>query len=137
MKPAADRMAIERAGRRAEGLAALWLQLKGYAILARRAQTPLGEIDIIARRGAVLAFVEVKQRRGKPDLGQLVSRIQMSRIVRAATGWAGQRKWAAQCRWRYDIILIRPWRWPVHLRDAWRPSLDPILERRAKGVNVM
>ncbi len=53
------RQQAERGGRRAESLAALWLQLKGWQILARRARTPVGEVDLIARRGRLLAFVEV------------------------------------------------------------------------------
>jgi putative endonuclease len=52
------RRAAERGGRRAEALAAFWLQLKGWTILARRARTPVGEVDLVARRGRTLAFVE-------------------------------------------------------------------------------
>ena len=49
-------------GQKAETLAALWLRLKGYRILARRFRAPPGEIDLVARRGRVLALVEVKAR---------------------------------------------------------------------------
>jgi putative endonuclease len=56
------RQSAERGGRRAESLAAWWLRLKGWRILARRVRTPVGEIDLVARRGRTIAFVEVKAR---------------------------------------------------------------------------
>ena len=51
------RREAERQGRRAESLAALWLRLIGWRILARRVRTPAGEVDLIARRGRMVAFV--------------------------------------------------------------------------------
>ena len=61
------RRRAERGGRRAEALAALWLRLKGWTILARRVRTPVGEVDLIARRGRTIAFVEVKARASAAD----------------------------------------------------------------------
>ena len=52
----------ERRGRRSEALSALWLQLRGWRILDQRARTGVGELDLVARRGPVLAFIEVKHR---------------------------------------------------------------------------
>lgn len=49
-------------GHAAERIAVLSLRLKGYRILARRFKTKVGEVDIIARRGCCIAFIEVKQR---------------------------------------------------------------------------
>lgn len=133
----ANKRAIaEDAGRRAESFAAIALQLKGYVVLARRVKTGRGEVDIIARRHKVLAFVEVKMRSKPSDPATLLSPAQMQRIVNGATGWTAHRPWAAACQWRYDLIVVTPWRWPQHVRDAWRPQNDPTLERRREGGNV-
>ena len=126
----------EQAGRQAEGSAALALQLKGYIIVARRAKNTRGEVDLIARRGSVLAFIEVKMRRTDTDPATLLTRGQMQRIINGATGWAASRVWTQKCQWRYDFILVTPWRWPVHIRDAWRPQHDPTLESVRKRGNV-
>lgn len=111
-----------QAGRRAEHLAAWWLRLHGYRILARNFRHAGGEVDLLARRGTVLAAVEVKWR---PDLGlaaKAISARQKHRIHRAASVfWAGQRD-AAALSLRFDALLLAPWRWPHHIRDAWRPE---------------
>jgi putative endonuclease len=130
------RAKAEQAGRRAESIAALTLQLKGYVILARRVKTGRGEVDLIARRKNVLAFIEVKMRKTKTDPARVLSANQMQRIVNGATGWAAQRAWSQNCQWRYDLIMVTPWQWPNHIRDAWRPQNDPALERNREGGNV-
>ena len=131
-----SRAQSEQAGRRAEALAALALQLKGYVIVARRAKNARGEVDLIARRGKVLAFIEVKMRQKPTDPATVLTAKQMQRIIQGATGWAASRPWTRTCQWRYDFILVTPWRWPVHMRDAWRPHSDPTLESGRKGGNV-
>jgi putative endonuclease len=132
----AIRTKAESAGRFAEGFAALALQLNGYVILARRVKTGRGEVDLIARRKNVLAFVEVKMRSKPTDPARILSATQMQRIVNGATGWASQRSWAQTCLWRYDLIIVTPWKWPRHIHDAWRPQNDPALERKREGGNV-
>ncbi len=115
------RRRAERRGRRAEAVAAVWLQLKGYHILARRARPGAGEIDVIARHGQTLAFIEVKRR---PDLRaglEAVPDAAWRRISRAAAAWASARPGLGYLGWRYDLIVISPWRLPRHLRDYWRP----------------
>jgi putative endonuclease len=134
--PRQTRAQAERAGRRAETFAALALQLKGYVILARRAKNARGEVDLIARRGKVLAFIEVKMRQKPTDPATILTPSQMQRIVNGATGWAASRSWAQNCYWRYDFVLVLPWRWPVHIKDGWRPQNDPTLESGRKGGNV-
>ena len=62
-RPDAARQAAEIAGRRAETLAAWYLRLKGYRIIESRYKTPVGEIDLIARRWGTTVFVEVKARK--------------------------------------------------------------------------
>jgi putative endonuclease len=134
--PTHARLKAETAGRRAEKLAALYLQLKGYVILDRRVKTGRGEVDLIARRKTTLAFVEVKMRRNWVDRANLLAPRQLNRIINGATTWAAQRSWTRDFIWRYDLILMVPWHWPDHLEDAWRPLNDPTLEVGAKGGNV-
>lgn len=121
-KPSArSRRAAERRGRRAEWLAAWALRLKGYRILAQRVRRPGGEIDLIARRGNVLAFVEVKQRATLADALEAVPNRSWQRIAIAAESWAAHQPTLQDCNWRYDIIALAPLRWPVHKTDYWRP----------------
>ena len=83
-RPLNKRAAAEARGRRGEGLAAWYLRLKGWRIVARRARTPLGEIDLIARRGSTLAFVEVKWRARAADLATAIDERRLQRVARAA-----------------------------------------------------
>jgi putative endonuclease len=132
-----QRALAERSGRWAEGWAAFVLQLKGYAILGRRVPTPAGEIDLIARRGDVLAFIEVEMRQQSNDPAELLRPRQMARIVRAATGWTARHDWTQHFAWRYDLIVVTKWRWPNHVRDAWRPQEDPNLFGHRPKNNVI
>lgn len=109
-------------GRRGERLAALALQIKGYRILARRARTPRGEIDLIAKRGRVLVFVEVKARPTVERALEAVTQRAWARISASAELWAGRQFLGDDLAWRYDVVAICPGRWPVHLKDAWRPD---------------
>lgn len=117
------RRRIEQGGRRAETLAALWLQMKGYRILDRRARTPQGEIDLVAMRGRILAFVEVKAR-AELDAAHIAVTPQLrARIEQAARTWCSRRRGMGQKTWRFDIIAMAPGRWPRHVRDAWRAEM--------------
>ncbi|MFN3610321.1 MAG: YraN family protein [Hyphomonas sp.] len=119
----AKRQIAEARGREAERRAALWLRLKGYSILAARVKLPVGEIDLIARKGRLIAFVEVKARARQDDALGAVSVQSWHRISRAAEAWMGQRPKFADYGWRYDLIALAPGRLPNHLKDAWRPGL--------------
>lgn len=116
------RQKAERKGRWAETLAALSLQLKGYQILARRARTPSGEIDLIARRKNLVAFVEVKARRTHTLAVESVTPTAQRRITRAAELWMARRRDLDGHDWRFDVITVTPKSWPKHHRDAWRPE---------------
>jgi putative endonuclease len=116
------RRAREQAGRRAEASAALWLQLKGYRILDRRARTPHGEIDLVALRGNILAFVEVKARAKLETALEAATPELRNRVERAARMWAGRKRGMETRNWRFDVVAIVPGRLPHHLRDAWRPD---------------
>lgn len=110
----------ERAGRLAEALAACLLRAKGYRILARRFATPVGEIDLVARRGDLVLFVEVKRRGRTADaLGALRPR-QQERIARAAAWFLQQRPTLTACAVRFDLIALAPWRPLRHVADVWR-----------------
>lgn len=122
MRPA-ERRAAEARGREAERRAALWLRLKGYGILAKRVRLPSGEIDLIARKGQLIAFVEVKARNRREDALSAVSPQAWARISRAAEAWMATRPNYAGFGWRYDLVALAPGRLPQHLKDAWRPGL--------------
>ena len=110
----------ERAGRVAEALAAWLLRLRGYRILARRYATPVGEIDLVARRGDLVVFVEVRHRpRATQALEALLPR-QQARIGRAAASYLQRRPQLAACAVRFDLVAVMPWRLPRHVEDVWR-----------------
>jgi putative endonuclease len=96
------------------------LQLKGYRILDRRARTPAGEIDLVAARGRILAFVEVKARTRREAALEAVTPQLRQRLEQAAAQWAQKRRGMNALNWRFDIVTVTPGRWPEHLRDAWR-----------------
>jgi putative endonuclease len=122
MARARSRQDAERHGRHAETLAALLLRLKGYRVLARHWKTPMGEIDLIARRGRILAIVEVKARSGAAAAIESLGRRQRLRIGRAALQYQATRPDLAACQVRFDMILVTPWRIPVHMPNAWIDS---------------
>ena len=109
----------ERKGRRAELLAALALMLKGYRIAAMRYKTPVGEIDIVARKRDLVAFVEVKARRDLAAGVDAVSYPAQRRIAAAGELFISRQRDSARLSWRCDIVVVSPWRWPVHIEDAF------------------
>ena len=111
----------EARGRRGETLAAWYLRLKGWRILARRVKTPRGEIDLIARRGAVVAFIEVKWRATAADLDHAIDAYRLRRVLAAAEA-VGHRYGRAGDQQRIDVVLITPRRWPRRITNAWQPG---------------
>lgn len=109
-----------RHGRTAETVAATLLRLSGWRILARNWRSPVGEIDIIARRRRSLVFIEVKTREDVAAAGEAIGIRQRDRIRRAAGLYLARHPALATLDARFDAILVLPWRWPIHLRDAWR-----------------
>lgn len=116
--------ANSRTGKRAEIMAAWWLRLKGYAILARgwtnRRGSGAGEIDIVAKRGRLLVFVEVKARADADSAAHALRPAQRSRISRGAQAFVAAHPHLEQCAMRFDVVLVSPGRWPRHISDAWR-----------------
>jgi putative endonuclease len=117
-----SRQAAYRHGHVAEAAAALLLAAKGYRLLARRYKTPLGEIDLIAKRGSIIAFVEVKARPTRDEALRSVGTMSERRIVDAADLWLAKHPDADGFDLRYDMVLVTPWRLPKHLPDAFRPG---------------
>ena len=117
-----DRVAAERLGRWAE-LCCVWrLRLAGYQVLSRRFRTPLGEIDIVARRGEVLVFVEVKARADTDAALFSVRERQLQRMARAGESFIARYPRFAMAARRYDIMVLGRGSWPTHVPDAWRPQ---------------
>ena len=108
-----SRRAAERRGRRAEGLAALWLMLKGWRIVARRRRLPMSEVDLVARRGRLLAVVEVKRRATIEGALAAVQPRAAMRLQRAAAQLAAEA--GGDVVGRVDLVAIAPWRLPRHV----------------------
>lgn len=113
------RQAAEKRGRSAERIAALWLRLFGWRILAKRARVRGGEVDLIARRGRTIAFVEVKARSSSESAAFALDRYRLRRVASAAEILA-PRFMRSGDELRIDAIFIVPGRLPRHLRDVWQ-----------------
>ncbi len=113
-----QRRVAETSGRRGERLAAWWLRLKGWRILDRRVRTPAGEVDLVARRGTLIAFVEVKTRRTAAELDHAIDQRRLARVAAAAEvlmpRYAGPGDDI-----RVDVILLAPGTRPRHIENAW------------------
>jgi putative endonuclease len=102
-------------------LKCLWhLRLRFWRILARRFRVPSGEIDLIARRGRVLAVIEVKARDNLAVAAASISPQQRRRVARALDHFLALRPELARLDIRFDVMLVMPGRWPRHIADAWR-----------------
>jgi putative endonuclease len=117
--PRPERIAAFRIGLSAESRAAAYLIAKGYRIAARRFRSPVGEVDIVARRGRTLAFVEVKARERLDDAAWSVVPRQQQRVVAAAGAWLAEHPDDAQCHIRFDAVLVAPGRMPRHIEAAF------------------
>jgi putative endonuclease len=118
-----DRQSAERRGHNSERLAALWLTLKGYRILARRVKTRAGEIDLVATAPfGPTCFIEVKARGLARMAAESVGPAQRTRIARAASLYLASRPHLSRRGARFDIVAVAPRSLPVHHRDVWRPD---------------
>ena len=114
------RQQAEQQGRQGEARAAAWLRLKGWSILDTRVKTLAGEIDIVARRGGLVAFVEVKWRSKVADLDHAIDAYRLRRVAAAAEAVA--HKYAQYGEdLRVDVILLAPRAFPRHITNAWQP----------------
>ena len=118
-----ERQVAFRTGISAESRAAAFLIAKGFRILARRWKSPVGEIDIVARRRRLLVFVEVKARERLDDAAWSVTERQRARIVAAAEAWLASYPDPAIQDIRFDAMLVAPGRIPRHITAAFDASL--------------
>jgi len=113
------RQAAEASGRLAETIAANFLRLKGWTILAQRVRTPAGEVDIVMRKPGLVAFVEVKSRKTAAALDLALDRQRLVRVAAAAEilipRYAGP-----EDDIRIDAVLVTPGRLPRHLEHVWQ-----------------
>jgi len=114
------RQRAEKQGREGERMAAVWLRLKGWRILAQRVKTPLGEIDLIARKPGLVAFVEVKWRKRREDLDHAIDEYRLSRVAAAVECVAHEYAKDGDDM-RIDVILLAPKTLPHHIVNAWMP----------------
>jgi putative endonuclease len=117
--PRPERVAAFQRGLSAESRAALFLIAKAYRILARRWKTPFGEIDIIARRRAVVVFVEVKARGSVDEAVEAVTERTKRRVMAAAELWLARYPTQANGEIRFDVIVVTPGRMPRHIVNAF------------------
>lgn len=117
---AARGLAARRSGRRGEVLAVVWLMARGYRILGFRLKAPQAEIDILAKRGEVLAVVEVKSRTSLEVALETVTLDQRDRLRRAGAAIAAGRPALRRCTVRLDLLALAPGRLPRHIPDAWQ-----------------
>lgn len=106
-------------GHLSEYYAALYLLAKGYRIAAMRFRSRSGEVDIIARKGDLVVFVEVKARRATDEAISAVTSWSQQRIRNASLSWIARQPNSAALSYRYDIVAISPWRRPRHFIDAF------------------
>jgi putative endonuclease len=121
-EPRPERVAAFKLGISAESRAAMLLIAKGYRIAARRWKTPVGEIDIVARRRRDIAFVEVKARDTLDAAAEAVSERSKQRIIAAAEYWLSRHPDDADCFLRFDAILVAPGKMPRHIANAFDAS---------------
>lgn len=118
--PAQNRQARYRAGLWAEIVAAIYFTLCGYRILSWRYRTPVGEIDLIAKRGRMVVFIEVKRRHTKDEALYAVHTIAQQRIRRAATWWCQRHaKIADMCDMRFDVVALSAYARLTHIKGAF------------------
>jgi putative endonuclease len=117
--PQPERQVAFRLGISAESRAAAFLIAKGFRILARRWRSPVGEIDIIARRRQLLVFVEVKARANFEEAAWSVTDRQRARIAAAAEAWLARQGDYDFKDMRFDAVLVVPGRIPRHIPAAF------------------
>ncbi|MBN8839611.1 MAG: YraN family protein [Sphingomonadales bacterium] len=113
-----DRRLAEAAGRRGERLAAWWLRLKGWRVVAQRVRTPAGEVDLVAKRDGLVAFVEVKTRASAAELDFAIDERRLARVAAAAELLMPVYATAGEDI-RVDVILLAPGTRPRHIENAW------------------
>jgi putative endonuclease len=115
-----DRQEADSRGREGEAEAAMWLAQQGWRIVAERVKTKAGEIDLIAKRTGLVAFVEVKWRARAAALADAIDERRLTRVAKAAEIVAHEYATEGEDI-RIDVILLAPGRKPTHIENAWMP----------------
>lgn len=110
----------EAAGRGAEEAAAAALLREGWRVLARRARTPAGEIDLVAERDGLLAFVEVKARPSLNEAAYALGPRQRARLVAAAECWIAANPGHGAAGMRFDVVIVAADGTARRIADAFR-----------------
>ena len=118
--PSVARQAADAAGRRGEHYAARWLERRGWEILDRRVRTEAGEVDLVARRPGLVAFVEVKVRKAAAELDHAIDERRLARVAAAAEVLMARYARAGDDL-RVDVLLLAPGCLPRHIENAWMP----------------
>jgi putative endonuclease len=127
--PDPDRKRAHLYGLEAERVASLWLQARFYSVLERRYTIKGGEIDLVVKRGATVAFVEIKARARIEDAEISIDARKIDRIARAARHWVARNPWAIGCHLRGDAVYLAPGRLPRHVEAAFVVPVD-LYERK-------
>jgi len=117
-----ERQVAFRLGLSAESRAAAYLIAKGHRIVARRWRSPVGEVDIVARRRNTLIFIEVKARERLDDAAEAILPRQQRRIIKAAEAWLASHPDDVNSYIRFDVVLVAPKSLPRHIEAAFDAS---------------
>ncbi|MGJ3233065.1 MAG: YraN family protein [Oceanicaulis sp.] len=123
-----SRKRAEARGRFAERLAELRLIATGWKVVDRRVRTGAGEIDLVAVRGAILSFIEVKARADLEAALNAVSPRQRERLLRAGALWRGRHPRFAHLQPRFDLMVVTPRRWPMRIENAFQAETRGALD---------
>jgi len=115
-----NRRSAEKRGRRAESFAAWWLRLHGWRVMGRRIKTVRGEIDLVVRRGRIVAFVEVKWRKTSVMRDMAIDEYRLRRVAAAAEAVAHRFMQNGDSA-RIDVMLLAPGHLPRHITNVWQP----------------
>ena len=108
------------AGQGAEALAAQALTAEGWALLGQRIRTEAGEIDLIAEREGLLAFIEVKARPSLTEAAFALGPRQRARLVAAADAWLATNPGHGAAGMRFDVMLVAADGTIRRIADAFR-----------------
>lgn len=115
-----QRQEADSRGREGEAAAAMFLVQSGWRIVGERIRTKAGEIDLIAKRSGLVAFVEVKWRARAASLADAIDERRLARVARAVeVVWQDYATEGEDIR--IDVILLAPGRKPTHIENAWMP----------------
>lgn len=103
----------------AEAYVCAYLMLYGYKIIAQRYKTKLGEIDIIAKKGDITAFIEVKMRKDRTAALEAVTVRSQKRIIKTAQAYMAKAQGTVVDQYRFDVVVVGLWGKLEHIKNAF------------------